>query len=180
MGQEVLRGYAQEETRLFTSTFGKILYHTLNTVYFDKQVAYPGVKKLEFPFWISSNLRKYQIITRMDDLLFIITMIFAFVMLIFAMFIQFFGVSHRVLPVLDINNCVAGKDIYFVYSVILILVIVLTPMAVASVKKVKDNYGIVSESFYICGINIWFILMYIIWAALIIPFNDRMAVIHFF
>jgi hypothetical protein len=180
MGEEVLRGYAQEDTKLFTTTFGKILYHTLNTVYYNKPVAYPEVKKLEFPFWINSNLRKYQLITRMDDLFFIITMIFAFVMLIFGIFIQFFGVSHRVIPILDVNNCVSGSDIYFAYFVILFFVIVLTPTAVVAVKKIKDNYGIISESFYICGVNMWFILMYIIWAALIIPFNDKIAVIQFF
>lgn len=169
MGTEVLKGYAQEESKLFTTTAGKILYHSLNAVYYNKKIKYAEVRKLEFPFWMTTNLRKYQLIARMDDFFFIILMVLSLLMLIIAAIIQAFGVSHRVLPVLDMNNCVVGQDAYFIYSVIILLVLIATPIAVFSVRRIKDNYGIVSEATYVCGINIWFISMYIFWVAVIYP-----------
>jgi hypothetical protein len=169
MGTEVLRGYAQEETKLFSSVLGKMIYHSLNSVYFGKKIKYPDVKKLEFPFWMSVNLRKYQIITRMDDLFFIFTLILTAAMLCVAGIIQGVGVSHRAYPILDINNCVAGQDIYFVYSVIIFIILVLTPIAIISVRNVKENYGLVSEAINIGALNIWFIGMYVVWIAVIYP-----------
>jgi hypothetical protein len=180
MGTEVLRGYAQEETKLFTTVFGKMLYHSLNSVYFERKIKYPHVQKLEFPFWMNNNLRKYQLISRMGDLFFTMTSLLALIFLIVGGIIQAFGSSHRVSPVLDINNCVVGSDIYFIYIVILIFVLVLTPIAIMAVRRVKDSYGILSQTFYVSCINIWFISMYVLWQAFIIPLNPRISVIQFF
>jgi hypothetical protein len=179
MGREVLKDYAQAESKLFNSNSGKILYHLLNSVYWTNNTSEEEVKKIEFPFWMTENLRKYQLIRNMDNLFFLISLILTILVMGIGGIIQGFGVSHRISPVLDINNCIVGQDAYFIYALMVLLLLIITPIAIISVRNLKENYGIISESIHVTTINIWFISMHIFWSSVIYQQYPGVYVIAF-
>lgn len=164
MGRTLLNLTSNQDSFIFETTSGKILYQTLKP--FSKPLKQIRLEKeqAEYPYWILPYLRKFQVIKNMEGIAYIWTLILLTLSLCVAAVIQYFATGSRLGRITDVNGCINNWEPYFIYAVAALFLLVLCPAAVFLAQETEEDVHHINQEVQLITVsNLAFVTIFFVW-----------------